>query len=136
MSNDEKAGCCLGGFTVLIVGIVVACTFGGCDSTYGEGSREGYVQKLSHKGWWCKSWEGELAMQGLRQGGDAQAMSGNIFEFSVEDGSPCLQDLQDLNADELVRLRYRQVYWSPWNRYFTSYRVVSVEHIKHDKELK
>lgn len=29
---------------------------------YAEGERAGYVQKLSEKGWVCKTWEGELAM--------------------------------------------------------------------------
>ena len=30
--------------------------------TYSEGERAGYVQKLSKKGWVCKTWEGEIAM--------------------------------------------------------------------------
>lgn len=30
--------------------------------SYAEGERAGYVQKLSEKGWLCKTWEGELAM--------------------------------------------------------------------------
>lgn len=29
---------------------------------YSEGERAGYVQKLSKKGWLCKTWEGELAL--------------------------------------------------------------------------
>ena len=29
---------------------------------YAEGERAGYVQKISKKGWLCKTWEGELAM--------------------------------------------------------------------------
>jgi len=29
---------------------------------YSTGERAGWVQKLSKKGWLCKSWEGELAM--------------------------------------------------------------------------
>ena len=29
---------------------------------YSEGERAGYVQKLSKKGWVCKTWEGELAL--------------------------------------------------------------------------
>ncbi len=29
---------------------------------YSTGSRVGFAQKLSHKGWLCKTWEGELAM--------------------------------------------------------------------------
>lgn len=30
--------------------------------SYSSGERAGWVQKLSHKGWFCKTWEGELAM--------------------------------------------------------------------------
>ena len=30
--------------------------------SYSEGERTGYVQKLSSKGWLCKTWEGEIAM--------------------------------------------------------------------------
>jgi hypothetical protein len=30
--------------------------------SYSEGERAGYVQKLSRKGWLCKTWEGEIAM--------------------------------------------------------------------------
>ena len=30
--------------------------------SYSEGERAGWVQKLSSKGWLCKTWEGELAM--------------------------------------------------------------------------
>lgn len=30
--------------------------------SYSDGERAGYVQKLSNKGWLCKTWEGELAM--------------------------------------------------------------------------
>lgn len=30
--------------------------------TYSDGSRAGYIQKYSKKGWLCKTYEGELAM--------------------------------------------------------------------------
>ena len=47
--------------------------------SYSEGERAGYVQKLSKKGWLCKTWEGEIAMV---------TMPGAIpdkFEFSVSE---------------------------------------------------
>lgn len=49
--------------------------------SYSEGTRTGYVQKLSRKGWLCKTWEGELAM--TTQPGVAP----KIFEFSVRSDS-------------------------------------------------
>jgi hypothetical protein len=30
--------------------------------SYSKGERAGYVQKLSKKGWICKTWEGEMAL--------------------------------------------------------------------------
>lgn len=29
---------------------------------YSQGERAGYIQKFSKKGWFCKTWEGELAL--------------------------------------------------------------------------
>ena len=49
--------------------------------TYSEGTRTGFVQKLSRKGWLCKTWEGELAMS--TQPGTAP----QIFKFSVRSDS-------------------------------------------------
>jgi hypothetical protein len=33
--------------------------------SYSTGERAGWVQKLSNKGWVCKTWEGEMAMVAL-----------------------------------------------------------------------
>lgn len=47
--------------------------------SYSDGERAGYVQKLSRKGWICKTWEGEIAMV---------TMPGAIpekFQFTVRD---------------------------------------------------
>jgi len=49
--------------------------------SYSQGERAGYVQKFSHKGWICKTWEGELAMV---------TMPGTVtdkFAFSVRDAA-------------------------------------------------
>lgn len=46
---------------------------------YSVGERAGWVQKISHKGWICKTWEGELSMV---------AMPGSMpekFYFTVRD---------------------------------------------------
>jgi hypothetical protein len=47
------------GVPLLVFGIwsAAALTF-----VYSSGSRVGFAQKLSKKGWICKTWEGELAM--------------------------------------------------------------------------
>ena len=46
---------------------------------YSSGERAGFLQKLSHKGWLCKTWEGELAMVNI-----PGAMQ-ERFEFTVRD---------------------------------------------------
>jgi hypothetical protein len=47
---------------LLAAGAVAAYTWAALSWSYSEGERVGYVQKLSRKGWICKTWEGELAM--------------------------------------------------------------------------
>jgi hypothetical protein len=50
--------------------------------TYSTGERAGYVQKLSKKGWLCKTWEGELAMVNL-----PGSVTPQIFNFTVRNDS-------------------------------------------------
>jgi hypothetical protein len=47
--------------------------------SYSEGERAGWVQKLSNKGWLCKTWEGELSLVSL-PGSTAEK-----FLFTVHD---------------------------------------------------
>jgi hypothetical protein len=54
------------GAFVLVVLVVIAAAVGwtwlALTWSYSEGERVGFVQKLSKKGWICKTWEGELNM--------------------------------------------------------------------------
>ena len=68
--------------------------------SYSKGERAGYVQKLSEKGWVCKTWEGEIAMV---------TMPGAIpdkFEFTVRDDA--VAQKINLLAGKRVVLIYRQ----------------------------
>jgi hypothetical protein len=47
--------------------------------SYSSGERAGWVQKLSNKGWICKTWEGELALVSI-PGGPVEK-----FAFTVTD---------------------------------------------------
>jgi len=49
---------------------------------YSSGYRSGYVQKLSKKGWLCKTWEGELAQVNL-----PGSVTPQIFHFTVRNDS-------------------------------------------------
>ena len=73
--------------------------------SYSDGERAGYVQKLSRKGWLCKTWEGEIAMV---------TMPGAIpdkFEFSIRDDEIAKQINQ--LAGKRVVLHYRQYKFIP-----------------------
>jgi len=52
----------LSGLLVAFVLIFAAYTWVVLSWSYSVGERAGYVQKLSKKGWICKTWEGELAL--------------------------------------------------------------------------
>src|ERR1700691_1045412 len=72
---------------------------------YSSGERAGFVQKLSKKGWVCKTWEGEMAMV---------TMPGTVaekFYFTVPDA----QGAAKINASvgERGALHYDQHEWIP-----------------------
>jgi hypothetical protein len=45
--------------TTLLFGLY---TWGTLNWVYSSGDRVGYVQKMSHKGYLCKTWEGEMVL--------------------------------------------------------------------------
>lgn len=47
------------GAPAIVLGLWTAI---GLNFSYSDGVRAGFVQKISHKGWLCKTWEGELAI--------------------------------------------------------------------------
>jgi hypothetical protein len=88
-------------FTLVVLGLLaVAWVWTTLHWSYANGERAGYVQKLSSKGWLCKTWEGEIAMV---------TMPGAIpdkFEFTVRDETIA----QKINAmaGKRVVLTYKQ----------------------------
>lgn len=49
---------------VLVIPVLLFSIYAGAalNWAYSEGERAGVLQKFSHKGWICKTWEGEIAM--------------------------------------------------------------------------
>ena len=68
---------------------------------YAKGERAGFVQKISKKGWLCKTWEGELAMVNL-----PGAMP-EIFNFTVVRDDAVAHDVERL-VGQRVSLTYEQ----------------------------
>jgi hypothetical protein len=68
--------------------------------SFSAGERAGYVQKLSKKGWLCKTWEGEMALV---------SMPGTVaekFPFTVRDDAVARQINDSIGAK--VALTYEQ----------------------------
>ena len=96
----------LGGYTWIVL-----------NWSYSSGERAGYVQKFSHKGWFCKTWEGELAMV---------TMPGTLtekFEFSVRDAEVAKQLNESMG--QRVSLHYAQHIGVPSNCFGESQYYVS-----------
>lgn len=91
--------------------------------SYSEGERAGYVQKLSKKGWLCKTWEGELALV---------TMPGTVsekFVFSVRDDAVARRINQSLG--KRVSLNYEEHLGVPTNCFAeTPYFVTGVKVIE------
>jgi hypothetical protein len=71
----------LGLFLLVPVLLLTAWTAITLNWDYSSGTRAGYVQKFSKKGWLCKTWEGEIAMVNVP--GAAQER----FAFTVRNDS-------------------------------------------------
>jgi hypothetical protein len=65
---------------IVLIGLLVAAwLWAAWTWSYSTGERAGWVQKLSNKGWVCKTWEGELSLVSL-PGSTAEK-----FLFTVHD---------------------------------------------------
>ena len=113
------------GFTVILIAVL---GFGGwtwatLSYNYSDGERAGYVQKLSRKGWICKTWEGELALVNL-----PGAMP-EIFYFSVRDDAVAKRIQQSVG--KRVALSYEQHIGIPTTCFGeTEYFVVNIKDVE------
>jgi len=108
---------------VAIIGIVVAIGGGVIKSSLSvsNGTRTGVVVKLSTKGMWVKTNEGQLMIGGVQ--------SGQTWDFTVPKGADAVMELLDSaqKSQKVVTLTYRQVAFSmPWKG-DTSYFITKVD---------
>lgn len=119
------------GLLVLIFGTLAYV--GGSTFTFSDGSRAGYLVKVSKKGVLFKTFEGQLNLGGfgggLSEGGEEvdPAMPNNIWAFSVTDEAT-YQQLEE-HQGERVRLRYKQKFYHMWWQGDTDYYVYEVEKV-------
>lgn len=95
-------------------------TAGALSWSYSDGSRAGYVQKISRKGWLCKTWEGTLYTD------IAKGFRSDSFSFSVRSDS-IARVLSDLSGKR-VTVTYEQHVGVPTSCFGeTEYFVVAVK---------
>ncbi len=92
-------------FFILII-LFVLYTWLTLSYSYSTGSRAGFLQKFSKRGWVCKTWEGELV---------TGSMLGNQekFSFSVRDDE--LAKMVSSNIGKRVEIEYNQHVGIPTN---------------------
>jgi hypothetical protein len=93
------------GLLVVVVLGLVGFTWITLHWSYSEGERAGYVQKLSKKGFVCKTWEGEMAMV---------TMPGTVaekFQFTVPTDAVAAK--LNANVGKRMALHYQQHKWIP-----------------------
>jgi hypothetical protein len=88
------------GLVVLVVGGAALYTVVTLTFNYSTGERVGFVQKLSKKGWVCRTWEGELAMSPL------PGVPPQIFAFTVPEDA--VADKLRAAEGKRVALSYEQ----------------------------
>jgi len=106
--------------TAIVIVLFAAYTWLVMSWSYSDGERAGYVQKLSKKGWLCKTWEGELAII---------TMPGTVAEkflFSVRDDAVAQHINQSLG--KRVSLTYEEHVGIPTSCFAeTSYFVIGIK---------
>jgi lysophospholipid acyltransferase (LPLAT)-like uncharacterized protein len=104
----------------VLIALVIAFTAFTLWYSYSEGERAGYVQKLSKKGWICKTWEGEMAMV---------TMPGTVaekFYFTVREDAVAAEINETVGRR--VVLTYQEHKWIPFSCFGdTGYFVTGVK---------
>jgi hypothetical protein len=90
---------------ILPIGLIVLYTWGTLNWVYSSGERAGFVQKISQKGFVCKTYEGELILVTM-PGTQAEK-----FYFTVKDPK-VVKEINE-TVGQRVRLVYEQHKWIP-----------------------
>jgi len=125
MSVDWRRGARRLAWSIFLIPIVlfIAYLLFVLNWTFSDGDRVGYLQKFSHKGWLCKSYEGEMAMTTV------PGVAPLIWSFSVWDKAVAEQ----VNAllGKKVVVHYREFRGIPTDCFgSTDYFVDAVDEVK------
>ena len=90
-------------FMLVLAGILVLFAlyvYAALNWSYSEGERAGFLQKISYKGWICKTWEGELSLVAI------PGAAPEKFFFTVRNDE--IAKLVNDAAGKRVKLNYEQ----------------------------
>jgi len=133
-SGDPK-GCAIpaliAGLVALVLGISGTCTAIGNKWKVSEGDRVGMVNKISEKGMFWNTYEGQVALEGVSSNG--KSLGANVWDFSIDNYFPkekqegLIKQLQDsMNSGQKVKIHYQEMMHTwPW-RSGTGYLIQSV----------
>lgn len=123
------------------IGLAVTLTYGGCQGIgnnieYSEGVRAGMINKFSNKGLFWKTYEGQMALEGIVSG--KNSVGANVWNFSLdrqarngENTEELAEKIrQSLETGTKVRVTYVEplATW-PW-RSGTDYLIQNVEPVE------
>lgn len=92
-------------FFLLIVFVGSAYLLVAFNYSYSDGSRAGYIQKFSKKGWFCKTHEGELAMTTV------PGLAPVLWDFTIWDENVAT-DLSKIMGKRVI-LHYKEYRYLP-----------------------
>lgn len=102
---------------------------GGANIEYSEGTRSGTVQKLSKKGFFWKTWEGELNLgyaKSVSNGDGRTSIAPAIWHFSVSDEQVASELTEAEKSGVRVTLSYKQYLMRGYDKGGTDYDVTAV----------
>lgn len=121
--EDKEIAVVLSFFLLLAVALptypIVGCAEG-LIPDYSNGIREGYITKISKRGVFWKTWEGQLQI-----GAGEQAALQAPYEFSVSDDA--LAQKIEASLGKRVSMRYREWYVMPYRVGESGYEALSIE---------
>ena len=106
---------------VLLVAMTAVLT--SCNIKYSEGSRVGVVQKLSKKGFFCQTYEGEMLVN------TTSTAFPEKFKFSVADTVTLVKVEAALASTKPVQMEYQQLLLRPPCSPDSPYQITDVEYI-------
>lgn len=144
MDLAKKSLTCLGAVILGLATTIGGCV-GGCEYLnnyeYSHGARTGMVNKMSKKGLIWKTYEGQMALEGITSSGSYAGA--NVWDFSLdrqarhgENIDELARSLNDaLDSGEKVKVKYIEIIkpW-PW-RGSTGYFIQDVQAMKKDNKV-